>query len=54
MAVTSLATAQQSSFTNRIHHGDFMFYGWTKIDAFFEAWRSAGFQPVGHIVFRKQ
>jgi DNA modification methylase len=30
-----------------------MFYGWTKIDAFFEAWRSAGFQPVGHIVFRK-
>ncbi len=30
-----------------------MFYGWTKIDAFFEAWRSAGFQPVGHIVFKK-
>jgi site-specific DNA-methyltransferase (adenine-specific) len=30
-----------------------MFYGWTKIDAFFEAWRSTGFQPVGHIVFRK-
>lgn len=30
-----------------------MFYGWTKVDAFFEAWRSAGFQPVGHIVFRK-
>ncbi|WP_260706541.1 DNA methyltransferase [Edaphobacter flagellatus] len=30
-----------------------MFYGWTKIDAFFAAWRSAGFQPVGHIVFRK-
>jgi DNA modification methylase len=30
-----------------------MFYGWTKIDAFFEAWRRAGFQPVGHIVFRK-
>jgi DNA modification methylase len=30
-----------------------MFYGWTKIDAFFEAWRTAGFQPVGHIVFRK-
>jgi DNA modification methylase len=28
-----------------------MFYGWTKIDSFFEAWRSAGFQPVGHIVF---
>jgi DNA modification methylase len=30
-----------------------IFYGWTKIDAFFDAWRSAGFQPVGHIVFRK-
>jgi site-specific DNA-methyltransferase (adenine-specific) len=30
-----------------------MFYGWTKVDAFFKAWRSAGFQPVGHIVFRK-
>lgn len=30
-----------------------MFYGWTKIDKFFEAWLSAGFQPVGHIVFRK-
>jgi site-specific DNA-methyltransferase (adenine-specific) len=30
-----------------------MFYGWTKIDRFFEAWLSAGFQPVGHIVFRK-
>jgi site-specific DNA-methyltransferase (adenine-specific) len=30
-----------------------MFYGWTKIDSFFEAWRSAGFQPVGHIVFCK-
>jgi DNA modification methylase len=113
MATTSVATAQQSNFTNRILHGDcikvmrqmpansidfiltdppylvnyrdrggrtiqndldeswlkpamaeayrvlkqdrvaVMFYGWTKIDAFFEAWRSAGFQPVGHIVFRK-
>ena len=31
-----------------------MFYGWTKVDAFFEAWKQAGFQPVGHIVFRKQ
>jgi site-specific DNA-methyltransferase (adenine-specific) len=30
-----------------------MFYGWTRADAFFEAWRSAGFQPVGHLVFRK-
>jgi adenine-specific DNA-methyltransferase len=30
-----------------------MFYGWTKIDMFFDAWKDAGFQPVGHIVFRK-
>jgi site-specific DNA-methyltransferase (adenine-specific) len=30
-----------------------MFYGWTKINKFFEAWLGAGFQPVGHIVFRK-
>jgi site-specific DNA-methyltransferase (adenine-specific) len=30
-----------------------MFYGWTKVDAFFAAWKQAGFQPVGHLVFRK-
>jgi DNA modification methylase len=30
-----------------------MFYGWSKVDAFFAAWRSAGFQPVGHLVFQK-
>lgn len=30
-----------------------MFYGWTRVDKFFEAWLEAGFQPVGHIVFRK-
>jgi site-specific DNA-methyltransferase (adenine-specific) len=30
-----------------------MFYGWTKVDAFFAAWKSAGFRPIGHIVFRK-
>ena len=29
------------------------FYGWTKIDMFFDAWKDAGFQPVGHLVFRK-
>ncbi len=29
------------------------FYGWTKVDKFFDAWKDAGFQPVGHIVFRK-
>ena len=30
-----------------------MFYGWTKVDAFFDAWKDAGFRPVGHLVFRK-
>jgi DNA modification methylase len=30
-----------------------MFYGWTRVDTFFAAWKDAGFQPVGHIVFRK-
>lgn len=34
-------------------HVAIMFYGWSKVDAFFEAWRSAGFQPIGHLVFRK-
>jgi site-specific DNA-methyltransferase (adenine-specific) len=29
------------------------FYGWNRIDKFFDAWKDAGFQPVGHIVFRK-
>jgi site-specific DNA-methyltransferase (adenine-specific) len=30
-----------------------MFYGWTRVDDFFAAWREAGFKPVGHIVFQK-
>jgi DNA modification methylase len=30
-----------------------MFYGWTKVDVFFDAWKEAGFQPVGHLVFQK-
>jgi site-specific DNA-methyltransferase (adenine-specific) len=30
------------------------FYGWNKIDLFMEAWKSAGFRVVGHLVFRKQ
>jgi DNA modification methylase len=29
------------------------FYGWAKIDLFMEAWRAAGFNIVGHVVFRK-
>ena len=30
-----------------------MFYSWNRVDKFFDAWKDAGFQPVGHIVFRK-
>jgi DNA modification methylase len=30
-----------------------MFYGWTKVDVFFDAWKEVGFQPVGHLVFQK-
>lgn len=29
------------------------FYGWTQVDKFFDAWRSAGFRLIGHLVFRK-
>lgn len=29
------------------------FYSWTKVDKFMDAWRGAGFRPVGHMVFRK-
>lgn len=29
------------------------FYGWNKVDVFMDAWRAAGFQPVGHLVFCK-
>jgi DNA modification methylase len=29
------------------------FYGWNSADAFLHAWRSAGFLPVGHIVWTK-
>ena len=30
------------------------FYGWNKVDLFFEAWKAAGFRIVGHLVFRKR
>jgi adenine-specific DNA-methyltransferase len=30
------------------------FYAWNRIHLFMAAWRSAGFRPVGHIVFRKR
>jgi site-specific DNA-methyltransferase (adenine-specific) len=29
------------------------FYGWNRVDAFFQAWTDAGFQPVGHLVWAK-
>ncbi|HDR9019313.1 TPA: DNA methylase [Burkholderia vietnamiensis] len=29
------------------------FYGWTKTDLFFDAWKRAGLRVVGHIVFAK-
>ncbi|MDR6495979.1 site-specific DNA-methyltransferase (adenine-specific) [Paraburkholderia terricola] len=29
------------------------FYGWTRTDLFFDAWKRAGFRIVGHIVFAK-
>jgi len=30
------------------------FYGWQAVDAFMAAWRTAGFTPVDHIVWRKR
>jgi site-specific DNA-methyltransferase (adenine-specific) len=30
------------------------FYGWSKTDLFFAAWKSAGFRVVGHITFPKR
>ena len=30
------------------------FYGWQEVDAFVDAWRSAGFRMVGHLVFCKE
>lgn len=29
------------------------FYGWNKVDLFFDAWKAAGFRIVGHFVFTK-
>jgi site-specific DNA-methyltransferase (adenine-specific) len=30
------------------------FYGWSKTDLFYDAWKSAGFRIVGHITFPKR
>lgn len=40
----------------RVLHRDSMcvsFYGWSRVDEFFQAWKSAGFRVVGHLVFSK-
>jgi site-specific DNA-methyltransferase (adenine-specific) len=29
------------------------FYGWSRVDLFFDAWRAVGFSIVGHVVFAK-
>jgi len=29
------------------------FYGWPQVDKFMQAWRLAGFRPVGHLIFQK-
>ncbi len=29
------------------------FYGWNKVDLFFDAWKAAGFRVAGHFVFTK-
>lgn len=29
------------------------FYGWNRVDAFFDAWTGAGFKAVGHLVWHK-
>ena len=30
------------------------FYGWNHVDIFMSAWKQAGFQPVGHLVWSKR
>jgi DNA modification methylase len=30
------------------------FYGWNRVDLFFDAWKAAGFDVVGHLVFTKR
>jgi len=30
------------------------FYGWNRVDHFFDSWKAAGFTVVGHLVFRKR
>jgi DNA modification methylase len=30
------------------------FYGWNRVDLFFDAWKAAGFDVVGHLVFAKR
>jgi adenine-specific DNA-methyltransferase len=30
------------------------FYGWPQVDRFMSVWRTVGFRPVGHIIWRKR
>ena len=30
------------------------FYGWSRVDLFFDAWKAAGFRVVGHLTFPKR
>ncbi|MPS34308.1 MAG: DNA methylase [Stenotrophomonas sp.] len=42
---------------HRVLHDDAFcvsFYGWNRVDRFFNAWRAAGLRAVGHIVFAKR
>ncbi|EQD60170.1 DNA methylase N-4/N-6 domain protein, partial [mine drainage metagenome] len=51
----AVAQASLRRGLSRTEAGRFLisFYSWTKVDMFLDAWRSAGFRVVGHLVFRK-
>lgn len=36
------------------HHVMLCFYGWPRAEKFIDAWRHAGFYPIGHMVFPKR
>jgi len=38
----------------KLHRFFVSFYGWQAADRFLSAWRSAGFRPVGHLVWTKK
>ena len=50
-----LKTAFRESF--RVLKADSLcvsFYGWSRTDSFFQAWKAAGFRVVGHVTFPKR